>query len=135
MRIRKGIEIWLAHGAKIPQWVRNQDKNITVQTQFPNGNRTRKLRIRNGEGCFVPGGAFGLKMPGSSNFPAAFPPLMVLLFVNLATKEEIRNHYYCEKCVANTGEIIARSDGTIAGMINSTFACTGCGHTWHFENI
>src|SRR3954462_1402026 len=107
-----GVRILLTSGVRIPNWIRNQTKNISFKNEKIMGKTVRVLTIRGGGAMFIPGGEVSVQMPGSTLWWRAFYPMKVLMIQDLGKNVLIANNYLCEKCMSNScavQEIISES--------------------------
>ena len=142
---RKGTQLLLAPGTRIPCWIANQDlsvsvalgENVSVALGEKDGvyrKHIKILSVRGGEAMFGADGVVWVKMPGSSKWRSGFAPRKVLKILDLSGKVLARNWFFCEKCVANSGEIVGepRPRPEPASRCDATFACETpeCGNSW-----
>lgn len=133
--MKKGIEILLTAGTRIPLWISNQTLNIKVTGKTTKGRRVRSLQIKGGEAFFGPAGVVDIKMPGSGEFWVAFHPLKVLEINDLEGNLIKRNYCLCEKCFTNTGKIVEDSPSEKYGRRDVVTQCTECGNTWELKGV
>ena len=134
---RKGVKLLFAPRTGIRRWIANQNLNISVavgEREGVWGKRTRILSIRGGEARFGAGGVVFVKMPGSSRWWSGFAQCKVLKILDLSGKVLARNWFFCDSCVANSGEMVGepKPRSETAGRYDATFACTtpDCDNFW-----
>lgn len=136
MTKRRGVEILLRPRTRVPRWVINQTLNVSVRREKRGVGWIRVLRIKGaGEVGFIGGGGVGITMPGSDQFWVAFAPLEVLEIRDLKGALVQRNHYLCEKCFTLTGAMKTHVPSKTFGLVDATFECSSCKHSWTFEGI
>lgn len=133
--MKKGVEIPLATGTRIPLWISNQSLNVKVIGKTIMGRHVRSLQIKEGEARFGVVGVVEVKMPGSGEFWVAFQPLKVLEIRDLEGNLIKRNYCLCEKCFTNTGKISKESPSEKYGRVDVVMQCTECGNTWELTAV
>jgi hypothetical protein len=132
MSRKNGVEVHLARGAHIPAWILFQDKKVSVSACWVGKRLFRILRIRGGEARFAPGGSVEVLMPSSKGFRVAFGERKVLKIVDLASGKETRNFFFCERCLANTGQITdSRAEMGASFPAGDEITCSKCSGVWH----
>src|SRR3989344_9571332 len=132
--MKKGVEILLVSGTRIPKWISNQTLNVKVARKVIQGKNVRSLQIKGGESGFGPGGMVDIKMPGSDEWWTAFDIPKVLEIIDLKGNLIKRNWCLCEKCFTNTGKATKESPSKeVYGRIDFTFQCTECGNVWEIK--
>ena len=99
--MKKGVQILLEPGTRVPVWIRNQTLNVRLGRKRLNGRTVRSLKISEGEASFFPGGGVDVKMPGSGEFWGAFQPMKVLEIRDLGGNVIKRNQYLCTECATS----------------------------------
>jgi len=130
-----GIEVLFEPRTRVPLWVRSQTLDVELGPRELKGRRVRSLKISEGEALFLPGGAVGVKMPGSDEFWVAFEPMKVLEIRDLNGKLIKRNHYLCTECATLTGKIESCKSSEVAGHDDANFKCTQCKLQWELRRI
>ncbi len=134
--MKKGVQILLEPGTRVPVWIRNQTLNVRLGRKRLNGRTVRSLKISEGEASFFPGGGVDVKMPGSGEFWGAFQPMKVLEIRDLGGNVIKRNQYLCTECATLTGKMESHEPSTVvAGRVDAIFKCTRCGYQWELKMI
>lgn len=133
--MKGGVEIILEAGVRIPNWIRNQTRNVKIGRKKIHGKNVRILRVRGAEAGFIPGGAVDLRMPGSDEFWVPFGPLKVLQIRDLKDNLIKQNYLLCENCFTNTGKVKSSKISSNPSLVDSIFQCTECGHEWELKGI
>jgi hypothetical protein len=134
--MKKGVEILLVAGTRIPLWITNQSLNVKIGRKTVNGRRVRSLKIKKGEASFMGGGAVDVKMPGSREFIVAFPPLKVLEIRDLKENLLERNNFLCKRCFTITGRVLESTPSKEKfGRADFDIICSECGNVWKLKGI
>jgi hypothetical protein len=131
----EGVWIYLAQRVRIPVWILNQDKKVSVLVRWVGKRRFRILLIRGGEACFVPGGSVEVRMPNSTEFRVAFGKGKVFKTVDCASREERRNFLFCERCLSNTGQIVSSRPGLLGRPTDVDVRCSECPNAWSSRRV
>ena len=130
----KEVEIILEPGTRVPLWIRVQNLRVEIRNLKEGGKRVKSLLIRGGEAHFIPGGAIGVIVPGSSESRQAFDDKTVreIFFRNGdGNGEHIRNHRLCPKCGALVGErVVTEPASTPGGRATTVMQCLDCSESW-----
>lgn len=133
--MEKGIELLLSPRVRIPNWIRNQTLNVSVQTIMVNDHRVRSVRIKGADASFAPGIGVIVKMPCSDEWWVAFGDQKVLEIRDLEGHIIKRNYNLCTECMSLSGRMVHYTESNAYGRIDATYMCTHCLHTWRLERI
>ncbi len=131
--MKKGTEVVLTKGARVPQWLRFQDKFVEITNMLLNFAKVRSLKIWGGEAAFFPGGNVGIITPAMSEYVVAFLSKKVLVIRDLKGKIVYQNYYTCSSCMDTSGKVVdcKKEWSPIVSILK--FECSRCKKEWEIE--
>ena len=126
-----GVELLLEPETEIPGWIWTKGtRRVELEIRKIHGRDIPVLRIQGGEASFADAHSFIVRFQGSRSFSVVFQTPQVLEIRDFNGGVLKQNHYLCEQCFANTGEVVSDRPSKIAGRVERTFRCAQCGHQW-----
>lgn len=131
--LNEGVQIMVSAKANIliPPQIRHCH---VFSSEF--GDRVvRWLTIPSAQAYFVPGGAVAINITGGCNGLVIFDKLVVFEIRDDKGNRLERNHFFCKKCIENSGEIIHSESSAVLWRLNITVRCEKCDREWTLENV